>query len=672
MATLKRGDYVVHAQYGMGKYLGLESLGLVGAIKTDFMTILYQNDDKIYVPVYKFNLVQKYADLDSRHNLDSLRGQRFSIAKSKARKSAQKLAFDLLELQAKRESSQSFAFGPPDKNYEDFESTFPFQETPDQTQAINKVLEDMQKTRPMDRLVCGDVGFGKTEVAMRAAFKAVCDKKQVAILVPTTILALQHHVSFTDRFKAFPIKIEFLSRFKTPKETKLIKEKLEYGEIDIVIGTHKLLSKDIAFLDLGLVIIDEEQRFGVGHKEKLKLLKADVDFLTLTATPIPRTLQLAFLGLREMSLIQTPPPRRQSIKSYIIEEDWKIIQSAIAKELDRSGQVFIIHNRVNDIEQYGSNIAQLVPSAKILIAHGQLPERELEKRIKAFYSREYQILISTTIIENGIDMPNVNTMIVNRADRYGLSQLHQLRGRIGRSDKKAYAYFVIPNKRQLPALSDRKIKALLTYADVGEGFGIAHSDLEIRGGGDILGAQQSGHIENIGLELYTQLLREAVEEQRGQKSISWRDVEITVPFPSFIPKDYIEGDSERLKYYKKVSNARSSEQLKDISAHLKDVYGAFPQELKTLFNILECRLAVQHIGLKHIRVAGNQIYLHFDEKILKENQTLSKNVVEIFLNQLPSCRFSPDFSAAYTASQKVDPLALLDFCRDIAQKIAQT
>ena len=368
MATLKERDYVIHSQYGLGRYLGLESLDCGHTNPTEFMAILYDKDDKVYVPVYRFDLVQKYAGSDSQLQLATLRNQQFSTLKKKAQKSAQKLAFDLLELQAQRETSQSFPFSGLDENYREFEASFPFQETRDQLQAIDHVLTDMQKLRPMDRLVCGDVGFGKTEVAVRASFKAVSDNKQVAILVPTTILALQHYVNFTERFKSFPIKIEFLSRFKSTKESKMIVEKLGSGNIDIIIGTHKLLSKDIKFFDLGLVIVDEEQRFGVNHKEKLKLLKADVDFLTLTATPLPRTLQMAFMGLRDISLIQTPPPRRQSIKSYIIKEDAKTIQNAINRELKRGGQVFVVHNRVRDIEYYKETIAKLVPNAKILIA----------------------------------------------------------------------------------------------------------------------------------------------------------------------------------------------------------------------------------------------------------------------------------------------------------------
>ena len=668
MASLKEGDYIIHAQYGLGQFLKLESLSFGNSPPTDFITILYKDNNKVYVPVYRFDLVQKYADADQNFTLASLKSKKFSNLKTKAKKSARELAFDLLKLQAKRETSKSFAFGPPNDLYKQFESSFLFQETQDQAKAIDCVLNDMERERPMDRLICGDVGFGKTEVAMRASFKAVIDKKQVAVLVPTTILALQHHVNFTERFKEFGVTIEFLSRFKSSKESKKTKERLEYGEIDIIIGTHKLLSKDIRFLDLGLVVVDEEQRFGVNHKEKLKLLKASVDFLTLSATPIPRTLQLAFLGLKEISLIQTPPPRRQSIKSYVTREDEQTIKNALNRELSRGGQVFVVHNRVNDIESYKEFIQKLAPRANILIAHGQLPERELEKRIKSFYSGEYQVLVSTTIIENGIDMPNVNTMIVNRADRYGLSQLHQLRGRIGRSDKKAYAYFIIPDRLDSKASSAKRLEALQTHSQVGSGFNIASSDLEIRGGGDILGARQAGHIEAVGLELYTQLLKEAIRELAGDKDSVKKDIEINSPFPALIPYDYIENGPERLKYYKKLSNAENSEQLEYFSTQMEDIFGALPEELKTLMVVLNCRLLMQNTGLKKLDILGNNIVLHFDKKILDQNPALAENILRTFL-ELESCRISPQYSVTCAVPRKIEPHYLLDFCQNISQRI---
>lgn len=668
ISTLKVGDFVIHSEHGLGEYLGLESHEFSG-ISSDFLVLKYADNDKVYVPVYKLNLIQKHAGEAAGLKPESLRTNKFAAMKTRARTSAKKLAFDLLRLQAERQSSEAYAFHPPDDYFEEFETAFPFEETPDQLQAISNVLEDMQKPNPMDHLVCGDVGFGKTEVAMRAAFKAVQDKKQVVVLVPTTVLALQHYTSFTKRYKDFPISIEFLSRFKSPKESTQIKSKLEEGEIDIIIGTHRILSDSIKFKDLGLVIVDEEQRFGVGHKEKLKVLKSSVDFLTLTATPIPRTLQLAFLGIRDMSLIQTPPPKRQSIKTYVIKQDDLTLQSALKKELNRGGQVFIVHNKVHDIEHYTHYIQELVPEAKIVFAHGQLPERELEKRMKAFYAGEYQILISTTIIESGIDIPNANTMIVDRADTYGLSQLHQLRGRIGRSDKKAYAYLVVPNNRSLTPVAEKRLKALQTYADIGSGFSIASCDLEIRGAGDILGGDQSGHVEAVGLELYMELLKEAIFELRGEKKLVRKDIEITLPQAAFIPNHFIKDSSQRLKFYKRLSNCEDLQQLELIRDELNDMYGLFPTELETLFCVLSSRINLQSCGIKSIQVAGKLIRFVFEKSFLEANDELRNNVVDFFLKRPKVYQFSPDYKVSYNHKEEITPSFLVEFSKDIAQQI---
>jgi len=668
IATLSVGDYVIHSDYGVGKYLGLQSLDL-SEDKSDFLVIEYTGKDKVYVPVYKLNLIQKHANSTATLKLDSLRTNKFSALKKRASQSIKKLAFDLLKLQAERDSSQAFSFSEPDHYFREFELAFEFQETPDQTMAIERVLEDMQKPKPMDHLVCGDVGFGKTEVAIRAAFKAVMDHKQVAVLAPTTILTLQHFSSFKKRFKNFPVEIEYLSRFKSPKETKEVIEKLEQGKIDIVIGTHKLLSDKVKFSDLGLVVVDEEQRFGVNHKEKLKLLKSNVDFLTLTATPIPRTLQLSFLGLRDLSLIKTPPPKRQSIKTYIIKEDPLTLQTAIKKELKRGGQVFIVHNKVQDIEDFAGRVRELVPEANIVIGHGQLPEKELEKRMQGFYEGKYQILIATTIIESGIDIPNANTMIIDRADTYGLSQLHQLRGRIGRSDKKAYAYFVIPNDRSLTNVAEKRLKALQTYAEMGSGFNIAACDLEIRGAGDILGGNQSGHIEAIGLELYMELLQDAIRELKGEKQSFNRDIEITSPFPSYIPNNYVEDPSERLRQYKRLSNAKSLEDLEDMLDEFNDIYGPLPQELKNLAVLLKARIYLMHSGLKTMQLNSQSISLQFDKDILDKNQALAGNIAQTFLSQPKLYHFSPDYKVLYKSKKELNQESFLAFCQKIAEQI---
>ena len=668
LSTLKVGDYVIHSEHGTGQYLGLESHDF-GGTTSDYLVLKYAEGDKVYVPVYKLNLIQKHAGEGANLRPESLRTNKFAGLKSKARQSAKKLAFDLLKLQAERQSSQAYSFNPPDDYFQEFERSFPFEETPDQSFAIENVLEAMQKPVPMDYLVCGDVGFGKTEVAMRASFKAVQDKKQVAVLVPTTVLALQHFTSFTQRFKDFPVKVEFLSRFKSAKETKEIRQAAEDGDIDILIGTHKLLSSSLKFHDLGLVVVDEEQRFGVGHKEKLKLLKTSVDFLTLTATPIPRTLQLAFLGIRDMSLIRTPPPKRQSIKTYLIKEDDLTIQSALKKELQRGGQAFIVHNKVKDIESYTTYIRELVPEAKILYAHGQLAEKDLEQRMKSFYSGEYQILISTTIIESGIDIPNANTMIVDRADTYGLSQLHQLRGRIGRSDKKAYAYLVVPKFKALTPVAEKRLKALQTYADIGSGFNIASCDLEIRGAGDILGASQSGHVEAVGLELYMELLKDAIHEIRGEKKIVKKDIEVATPDPAYIPNFYIPDSSQRLKYYKRLSNCNDQQELDSLKEEMTDVFGMPSEELNNLFCVLEVRLNLQNLGLKTVQVAGRLIKLGFEKSLLESNEKLRNSIVEYFVSRPKKYQISPDFKVSYTHKEEVSLSTLVQFSQEIAEQI---
>lgn len=668
LATLKIGDFVIHSDHGIGVYNGLETM-TVGDTQTDYLVILYADNDKIYVPVYKMNHIQKHADKVADLKPASLRSNKFNQLKDKAKESAKKLAFDLLKLQAERQTSHAYSYSPLNHLDKEFALAFPFDETPDQTRAIEEVQEAMEKPVPMDYLVCGDVGFGKTEVAMRAAFKAVNDGKQVAILVPTTILALQHYTSFVSRFKNFPVKIEFVSRFKTAQQVKQIEEDLALGKIDILVGTHKILGSGIKFKDLGLVIVDEEQRFGVGHKEKLKLMKASVDFLTLTATPIPRTLQLAFLGLRDLSLIQTAPPRRQSIKTYLIKDDEFTVKAAIEKELSRGGQVFYVHNRVQDMEQIHFKLQELVPDARIVVAHGQMLERELETKIKDFYAGKYQILLSTTIIESGIDIPNANTMIVDRADTYGLSQLHQLRGRIGRSDRKAYAYFVIPQQKPLSTLAEARLKALQTYADMGGGFSIASADLEIRGAGDILGASQSGHIEAVGLELYMELLKEAIYELRGEQRVIKRDIEINTPFPSFIPASYISDSPLRLKYYKRLANCDKSQVLEQLKEEMSDIFGIYPESLNNLFTLLEARIQLQGIGLKSIQVAGSMISLQFDRQILESNEELRTKIVECFMKRPKVYQFTPDYKVLYTHKSRVDQGELLTFAKNVAQQL---
>jgi len=668
LATLKINDFVIHRDYGIGVYKGLETIQAMDQ-QNDYLVILYEDGDKVYVPVYKLNLVQKHADASSGLKVASLKSKKFAELKTKARGSVKKLAFDLLKLQAERKLRGGFPYSPPDHLFKEFELSFAFEETPDQSKAINDVLEDMQQQYPMDRLVCGDVGFGKTEVAMRAAMKAVLDKKQVVVLVPTTVLALQHFHSFKKRFENFPVNVEMISRFRSAKEKTEVMGKVAEGKVDILIGTHAVLSDKLEFHDLGLLIIDEEHRFGVAHKEKLKVLKTGVDVLTMTATPIPRTLQLSFLGIRDLSLIQTAPPRRQAIKTYIIKEDDLTLKSAIEKELARGGQIYYVHNRVHDIEEHELYLKKLVPSARISVTHGQMNERELEKRINDFYDHKSDILLATTIIESGIDIPNANTMIIDRADTYGLAQLHQLRGRIGRSDRKAYAYFIVPENRILNETAQRRLHALQTYAEMGSGFALASSDMEIRGAGDILGGEQSGHIESIGLEFYMDLLQEAIQEIRGEQKVSAKNIEIQAPYSAYIPNGYIPDHALRLKYYKRLSNCNDMARLEDIISEITDAFGINPKELEALYSILRSRIYFQPLGLRVVKVSATAVNLFFDQEILNHNHQLRDKMLSFFMNKPKLYKLNPDSSVSCFFKETVSHHMLLEFAKHIAAQM---
>lgn len=668
LSSLSPGDYVVHKAHGIGKYLGMETVEL-GSQVGEFIVLEYHDQDKVYVPVYKLDLIQKHSNSTATIKVANLKSKKFDLEKQRASKSVKKLAFDLIELQAQRELKKGFKFSEPDELYEDFERKFPFEETEDQLKAIQDVLDDMTSEKPMDRLICGDVGFGKTEIAMRASFKAVLDHKQTAVLVPTTVLAFQHYNTMIERFKDFPVNIAYVSRFKSPKETNQILEDLEAGKIDIIVGTHKLLSDKVKFQDLGLLIIDEEQRFGVTHKEKLKTLKQNIDCLTMTATPIPRTLQMSFLGIKDFSLIQTPPPKRQSIKTYLIKEDPATLKRAIDKELTRGGQVFVVHNKVHDMEEFTAKIQKLSPTAKVMFAHGQMAEKELEKRITHFYERKFDVLVSTTIIESGIDIPSANTMIVDRADTYGLSQLHQLRGRIGRSDKKAYAYFMVPHDRLLSSIATKRLRALQTYADIGAGFSLATSDLEIRGSGDILGAEQSGHIGNIGLELYMELLQEAIAELRHETVSHKQLIEMQTPFHTNIPESYIPDTGTRLKYYKRLSNASKTEVLDTIAEELQDLYGLHPESLTNLITILESRITLSKISLNQVKVGKKLITLSFNRDELEQNTSLRDKLIGFCMQRPKVYKMNPDFSVQCKFAEIVEPSTLLDFSKHIAQQM---
>ncbi len=659
LSSLKEGDFLVHKQFGVGKFLKVTTLSSNLGHDADYVEIEYKDRDKVYVPVYNLDLIQKYADANSNCSVSDLKSKKFSQSKSKARASVKKLAFDIIKLHAERQAFKGFVYSQPGSDYIDFEKAFPYDLTPDQASAVDEILSDMCSDKPMDRLICGDVGFGKTEVAMRAAFKAIEDGKQVAVLVPTTILSLQHYMNFKERFKDFAVSVDFISRFKGVKESNAILEKLENGTLDLIVGTHKLLSDKIKYKDLGLVIVDEEHRFGVAQKEKLKLLKANSDFLTLTATPIPRTLQLSFLGIKDVSLIQTPPPKRQSISTFMVREDDLTIKNAIEKELRRNGQVFVIHNKVQDIEILVNKIRSLAPGAKIVYAHGQLPEKELEKRIQDFYDKKFDILVATTIVESGIDIPTANTMIINNSHMFGLAQLHQLRGRIGRSDRKAFCYFIIPKHKKLSTGSEKRLEALQRYSDVGSGFALASSDLEIRGAGDILGAQQSGHIQSIGMELYSEMLNEAIQEIKGETStIQKFNLDVSLSFPSYISKNYIQDQNTRLKYYKKISNSNNVENLDYLKDELKDIFGTIPQETLNLFNLIHIRNLFNHLGVTSIKVNEKNITMKFDEQYLKEHPDKQSIVVKYFMSNLTMFKLSPKFSVKIHMQQTNSDIAV--------------
>ncbi len=513
---LKVGDYVVHVNHGIGKYIGIETLEING-IHKDYLHIKYAGKDKLYVPIEQIDLVQKYVGGEEHDpKVYSLGGSEWAKVKNKVKSSVQDIAEDLIKLYAQRKSATGYRF-PMDNEYQrEFEALFPYQETPDQLRTVEEVKIDMEKNEPMDRLLCGDVGYGKTEVAIRAAFKAAIVGKQVAVLVPTTILAQQHFETFKERFQDYPIKIEVISRFRSKKEQNQVIKRLRDGIVDIVIGTHRLLSKDVVFKDLGLLIVDEEQRFGVKHKEKLKELKTNVDVLTLTATPIPRTLHMSMLGVRDLSVIETPPENRFPVQTYVVEYSGALVREAIERELARGGQVYFLFNQVKNIEIMADQIRMLVPDARVAVAHGQLKETELEQIMLEFLEGEYDVLVSTTIIETGVDIPNVNTLIIYNADRMGLSQLYQLRGRVGRSNRIAYAYFTYQRDKVLTEVAEKRLQAIKEFTELGSGFKIAMRDLAIRGAGNLLGAQQHGFIASVGFDLYSQMLKEAIDELKGK------------------------------------------------------------------------------------------------------------------------------------------------------------
>ena len=607
-SELKVGDHVVHVNHGIGKYLGIETL-VINGIHKDYLHIRYQGSDKLYVPVEQIDLVQKYVAAEGKEpKIYKLGGNDWKKVKKKVQSSVEDIAEDLIKLYAEREAAVGYAFSPDGDMQREFETSFPYTETEDQLRSIIEIKKDMEKERPMDRLLCGDVGYGKTEVAIRAAFKAVADGKQVALLVPTTILAQQHYQTMMERFQDYPVKIGLLSRFRTRKQQTETIKGLKNGTIDIVIGTHRILSKDIIYRDLGLLIIDEEQRFGVTHKEKIKKLKTNVDVLTLTATPIPRTLHMSMLGVRDLSVIETPPENRFPVQTYVMEYNGVLIREAIERELARDGQVYFLYNRVEDIERKAEEISMLVPDAKVIVAHGQMNENELESVILSFLEGEYDVLVSTTIIETGVDIPNVNTLIVNDADKMGLSQLYQLRGRVGRSNRVAYAYLTYRKDKVLTEVAERRLQAMKEYTELGSGFKIAMRDLSIRGAGNLLGSQQHGFIDSVGFDLYSQMLKEAIEERRGTiEEVKRKTVEIDLDIDAYIPDSYISDGQQKIEMYKRFRGITDHEEIQELQDEMIDRFGEYPEELMYLFKMTEIKVYALQLGIESIKQVKEEV-----------------------------------------------------------------
>ncbi|EMT5437266.1 transcription-repair coupling factor [Stenotrophomonas maltophilia] len=620
LGELTEGAPIVHEDHGVGRYRGLIAMD-VGGMPGEFLEIEYAKGDRLYVPVAQLHLISRYSGASAETApLHSLGGEQWSKAKRKAAEKVRDVAAELLEIQARRQARAGLALEVDRAMYEPFAAGFPFEETPDQLAAIDATLRDLASSQPMDRVVCGDVGFGKTEVAVRAAFAAASAGKQVAVLVPTTLLAEQHYRNFRDRFADYPMKVEVLSRFKTAKEIKAELEKVAAGTIDVIVGTHRLLQPDVKFKDLGMVIVDEEQRFGVRQKEALKALRANVHLLTLTATPIPRTLNMAMAGLRDLSIIATPPPNRLAVQTFITQWDNALLREAFQRELARGGQLYFLHNDVESIGRMQRELSELVPEARIGIAHGQMPERELEKVMLDFQKQRFNVLLSTTIIESGIDIPNANTIIINRADRFGLAQLHQLRGRVGRSHHRAYAYLVAPDRRSITPDAEKRLEAIASMDELGAGFTLATHDLEIRGAGELLGEDQSGQMAEVGFSLYTELLERAVRSIKQGKlpdldaGEEVRGAEVELHVPALIPEDYLPDVHTRLTLYKRISSARDSDALRELQVEMIDRFGLLPDAAKHLFAIAELKLKANTLGIRKLDLGENGGRIVFESK----------------------------------------------------------
>ena len=637
---LKEDDFIVHTDFGIGIYRGLKKI-TIGKIENDFLVIEYLDNDKLYIPVNSLEKIQRYLGPDGYvPKIDRMGGASWEAVKEKVKKSVRDYAEELVAIYAAREALERKSFSPPDRLYEEFSSTFEFEETTDQIKAIEDINLDMDDCKPMDRLICGDAGFGKTEVAIRSSFRAVMDGKQVAVLVPTTILAEQHYQTFSRRFSDFPIRVDVLNRFKRSAEQKKIVQDLKNQQVDIIVGTHRLLQKDIEFKDLGLVIIDEEQRFGVAHKEKLKKMRALVDVLTLSATPIPRTLHLSLVGIRDLSIINTPPEDRMSIKTYVLEFDEDAIKSAIEKELARQGQVFFVHDRVRSIYSIARLVQRLVPQATVGVVHGQMKPAEIEKTMTGFIRRECDVLVCTTIIGSGLDIPTANTIIINRAEKFGLAQLYQIRGRVGRSNREAFAYLLLPKGVMLSREAMKRLQVIKEFSEPGSGFRIAYNDLEIRGGGNMLGISQSGHISAVGYELYTELMEKTVREIKGEKTEEEEMLpEIQLGISAFIPEEYVQDVHQRLILYKRISLAGNDEDLAQIKNELQDCYGNLPRPVDNLLEVISIRNRLKTLKGKKMGYDGKCLYIFF-----RDNSPVEPaKIMAIYRKKIKELRFTPDY-----------------------------
>ncbi|TJX15594.1 transcription-repair coupling factor [Tissierella creatinini] len=638
-SDLNVGDFVVHEAYGIGQYEGVEQLNIQG-VKKDFLSIQYKGKDKLYLPVDQMNLIQKYIGSEARPKINKLSSQEWTKAKTKVKRAVEEMAMDLVELYAKREKLKGYAFGEDTPWQRQFEDMFPYEETDGQLRSAEEIKKDMEKSRPMDRLLCGDVGYGKTEVALRAAFKSIMDGKQVAILVPTTILAQQHYNTIMDRFSNFPVKVALLSRFRSAQEQKISIEAIRRGTIDLVVGTHRILSKDISFKDLGLLIIDEEQRFGVKHKEALKKLKETVDVLTLSATPIPRTLHMSLVGIRDMSVIEEPPEERYPIQTYVVEFNTQMIRDAILREIGRGGQVYFVYNRVESIDMIASKLRALVPEATFSVGHGQMGESQLEKIMIDFMNKEQDVLICTTIIETGLDISNVNTIIIYDADKMGLSQLYQLRGRVGRTNRVAYSYFTYERDKVLTEVAEKRLRAIKEFTEFGSGYKVAMRDLEIRGAGNMIGHAQHGHLESIGYDLYVKFLSQAISRLKGDIVKETIDTTIDLKVDGYIPNKYIGDEEQKIEVYKKISSLETLEDFDELLDELIDRFGDLPGEVENLLEISYIRANASKIGIKNILQRDKDIKLEF-----ANTDKLSVELIQI-LSQEYGKRLSFDLSSS--------------------------